>query len=133
MAKRDEITRNQPCALMDQLIKRMLSVCSGLTPKDRTGVIGDLFSVKGYVLSVTLHRQLLKVRWEPFQILFVGQDRDSLCIKKVGVPNSKQTEENRQVPIKGRRAEMLIHLMEAVEHVTKIVRANREHGRQTDG
>src|SRR5580704_11521862 len=117
---------------MDQLIERMLSVCSGLTPKDRARVIGDLFSVKGYMLAVTLHRQLLKVRWEPFQILFVGQDRDRLRIKKVGVPNSEQTEENRQVPIKRRCAEVLIHLMEAIEHGTKIVRANRQHGGQTD-
>src|SRR6267142_3367665 len=117
---------------MDQLIERMLSVSAGLAPKDRTGVIGNLFSVKGYVLAVTLHRQLLEVRWEPFQILFVWQDRDRLRIKKVGVPNSKQTEENRQVPIKRLCAEVLIHLMEAVEHGTKIGRANRQHGGQTD-
>jgi len=85
VSKSDEITRNQARALMDQLIERMLSVRAGLAPKDRTGVIGDLFSVKGYVLAVTLHRQLLKVRWEPFQILFVWQDRDRLGIKKVGL------------------------------------------------
>src|SRR5260370_38267425 len=106
---------------MDQLIERMLSVSAGLAPKDRTGVIGDLFSVKGYVLAVTLHRQLLKVRWEPFQILFVRQDPDRLRIKKVGVPNGKQTEENRQDPIKPCCAQRLIHMMEAIEHGTKIV------------
>src|SRR5262245_19882298 len=118
---------------MNQLIKRMLSVCSGFTPKDRAGIIGDLFSIKRYVLAVTLHRQLLKVRREPFQILFVRQDGDRLRIKKVSVPNSEQTEKNRQVPIKRRCAEVLIHLMKAVEHRTKIVRANCKHGGQTDG
>ena len=95
MAERDEITRNEPRSLVDQLIKRMLSVGAGLPPENWAGIIRDLFPVKRYMLAVTLHRQLLKIRREPFQILFLGKNGDRLCIKEVSVPNSKQAEKNR--------------------------------------
>src|SRR5262249_26982389 len=54
--KRDKVTLNQSCALMNQLIERMLSVSPGLAPQDRTGVIVDPLSIKGDVLAVALHR-----------------------------------------------------------------------------
>ena len=95
MGERDEITRNEPRALVDQLIERMLPIGAGLAPENWTGIIGDLFSAERYMLAVTFHRELLKICREPFQILFVRKNGNRLRIKKVRVPNSKQTEENR--------------------------------------
>src|SRR6516165_1642754 len=52
----DEVARDKPRTLMDQLIKRMLSVCARFAPVDRTSVAGDSFSIEGDVFSVALHR-----------------------------------------------------------------------------
>src|SRR4030095_6390415 len=99
----------------------MLSIGSGLAPKNRTGIVFDRFSNNRHVLSIALHRELLEIGRKPFQILFVRQNRDCLCIKEVTVPNSEQTEKNRQVPLERRCAKMIVDFVEAIEHGAKII------------
>ena len=42
----DEVARNQPRALMDQLVERVLAVGAGLAPVDRAGVVLDRRAVR---------------------------------------------------------------------------------------
>ena len=62
----DEIARDQPGALVDQLIKGMLAIGAGLAPINRAGLIIDMFAGQGDVLAVALHGELLQVGREPF-------------------------------------------------------------------
>src|ERR1700751_5497424 len=106
---------------MDQLVKRMLAVGSWLAPVNRTGIAGDFASIKCDMFAIALHRELLEISREPLQVLLVGKDRDSLRIEEVVIPYSQQSHQNRQVALKGRCAEVLIHLGEAVEHAAKVI------------
>ena len=85
----DKVARNQPRALVNQLIERMLPVRPGFTPIDRPGIVVDLFAIQSDVLAVTLHRQLLQISRKSFQVLLVGQDGDRLRIKEVRVPDAE--------------------------------------------
>ncbi len=71
LAERDEVTRNEPGALMNQLVKGMLAVGSRLAPVDGTGIVGDLGPIERDVLAVALHRQLLQIGGEALQVLLV--------------------------------------------------------------
>ncbi len=95
LSKCDEVARDEPCALVDQLIEGMLPVSSRLAPIDRAGRVGNLGSVQRDVLSVTLHRQLLQIGGESLQILFVRQDRNRLGAEEVAVPDAQQTHQDR--------------------------------------
>src|SRR5262249_4926262 len=61
VSKGDEITRNQPRALVNQLVKRMLAVGAWLAPVDRARVAGHCRAVERDVLAVALHGQLLEI------------------------------------------------------------------------
>src|SRR5438874_4178839 len=101
LAERDEIARNQSRALMDQLIKGVLSVGSRFTPEDGTRVVGDGFSIECHILAVALHGQLLEVGGEALEILFVREHRDGLRFEEVGVPNNQQRHEHWEILLKG--------------------------------
>src|SRR5262249_35747415 len=61
LRKRNEVARDQPSPLMNQLIKGVLSVCAWFAPVDGTSVASDSFPIERDVLSVALHRQLLEI------------------------------------------------------------------------
>ena len=132
LAERDEVARNEPRSLMDQLVKRMLAVGSWLAPVDGAGIVGDFRTIECDVFAVALHRQLLQISREALQVLLVRQDRDGLCAEEVVVPNRQESHEHRQVALKGSCAEVLVHLVEAVQHGAEIIRADRKHRRETD-
>jgi hypothetical protein len=85
-----KVAGDQPRALMNQLIERMLAVGAGFAPVNRAGLVIHFFPVERDVLAVALHRQLLKIRGKAFQVLFVGQNRHRLRAEKVVVPNRQQ-------------------------------------------
>src|SRR6202050_1598806 len=97
LRKGDEVARDEPCSLVNQLIERMLAVGSRFTPINWTRIVRNLFSVKPDVLAIAFHRELLEVGWEAFQVLFVGQDRDRLRPEKIVVPDRQKTHQHRQV------------------------------------
>src|ERR1700722_17400743 len=82
----DEIPRNQPRALMDQLVEGMLSVGAGLAPIDGPGIIIDPASLQRHVLAVALHRELLEIGGKALQILLVGQHGDGMGAEEIVVP-----------------------------------------------
>lgn len=86
--ERDEIARDQSRPLVYQLIKRVLPICAGLAPVDRTGLIIHDPAVKCRSLTVTLHRQLLQIRGKSLEVLFVRQHRDRVSPEEIDVPNT---------------------------------------------
>src|ERR1700722_1656871 len=72
LRKSNEVARDEPSALMDQLVKRMLTVGPRFAPINGAGLMRYLFSFESHVFAVALHRQLLQVCWKAFQVLFVG-------------------------------------------------------------
>src|SRR5262245_39163918 len=127
LSERDEVARNKTRPLMDQLVERVLTVCSGLSPVNRSGRMSDCRSIYGDMLAVALHRQLLQIGRETLQILFIRQYGDSLSIEEIVVPHSKKTHKRRQVSLERRVAEVFVHLMEAIKHGSEVVRPNGNH------
>jgi glucose-6-phosphate isomerase len=72
----DKVTRDEPGSLVNELIKRMLTVCSRLAPVNRAGLIIYLGSVQRDMFAVALHGQLLKISRKSLQVLFVGKHRN---------------------------------------------------------
>src|ERR1700691_4650657 len=109
---------------MNQLIERVLAVGSRLTPVNRTGRISDFRTVECDVLSIALHRQLLQIGWKSLQVLLVRQHGSRLSAEKVGVPDSQKAHQHREVSLERSGAEMLVHLVEAVQHCAEVVRSD---------
>src|ERR1700678_3683430 len=130
LVKPNEIAGNQSSPLVNQLIKRVLSVRTRLAPVDRPRLRCNMCSIKSYMFAVALHRQLLQIRWKPLKVLLIRQNRNRLRIEEIGVPDRQQTQQNRQVASERSRPEVFVHLMKASQHGAKIIRTNRQHSRQ---
>src|SRR5215472_2363225 len=117
---------------MNQLVKGVLSVGSWFSPIDWSCVTSHACAFEGDMLSVALHRQLLKISRKTLQILFVRQDGDGLRSEKVVVPEREQAHQNRQIRFKWRSTEMLVHLMKATQHSAEVIRSDGNHGRKPD-
>ena len=94
--------------------------------------VSDLGPLERDVLAVALHRQLLEIGRESLQVLLVRQHGDRLGAEEIVVPDAQKAHEHRQVALERRGAEVLVHLVEAVEHGAEIVRADGQHGRKAD-
>src|SRR5262245_19682481 len=112
--KGDEVTRDEPGALMDQLVEGVLPIGARLTPVDRAGLVVNRVAIEGDVFAVALHGQLLQIRWEALQVLLVRQDCHGLGVEEVRVPYAQEPQEYRQIVCKGGGAEVLVHLVKAV-------------------
>src|SRR5438128_11071380 len=71
VAEGDEVTRDEPGSLMDQLVERMLAIGARLSPVDGTGRVADLGALAPDVAAVALHRELLQVGREALEVLVV--------------------------------------------------------------
>ena len=61
LRRRDEISGNNVCALMQHLVEAVLAVCAWLAEKHRRGVVVDALAVFGHLLSERFHLELLQV------------------------------------------------------------------------
>src|SRR5215471_10904551 len=127
LTKPDKITWDQPRSLMNQLVKRMLTVGSRLAPIDGPGIVVEFFTIESYMFAVALHRQLLQVGRKSLQILLVRQHRDGLSAEEIVVPDGQEAHEHRQIALKRSGAEMFVHLMEAIQHGAEVIRADCNH------
>ena len=84
------------------------------------------------MLAVALHRQLLQVRGKALQVLLVREDGHRLGAEEIRVPHRQQPEEHRQVALERRGAEVLVHLVEAVQESAEALGTDGDHRRQTD-
>ena len=120
-AKRDEVARDELRALVDQLVEGVLAVRARLAPHDRAGLVVDGVAVERDVLAVALHVELLQVGGEAGEVLVVGEDGDGLGAEEVVVPEPDEAEQHGQVLRERRRAEVLVHGVEAGQHLVEVV------------
>ena len=71
--------------------------------------------------AVALHRQLLQVRGQALQVLVVGQHRERRRAEEVVVPDRQQAEQRRHALLDRRAAEMLVHRVEAGQHLAELL------------
>src|SRR6266702_7109639 len=119
LAEADEIAGDQLCALVNELVEGMLPVGAGLAPDDRPRLIVDGSALQVDMLAVAFHIELLQIGAQVLEILIVRQDRHRLGSEEVIIPESDQAQQDRQVLLKGGCAEVLIHSMEAAEHLAE--------------
>src|SRR6476646_5340757 len=98
----------------------MLAVGSRLAPVDLAGLVVHPFAFAGYMLAVTLHRQLLEISRETFEILLIGQNCRGLRTEKIAVPDCQKPHQRWQILTKRRGSEMLIHLLKALQHGVEV-------------
>src|ERR1700726_3134493 len=115
---------------MNQLVEGMLAIRSRLAPIDGASRVSDLSAIERDVFTITLHRQLLEVSWKSLQILLVRQHSDGLRTEEIVVPDCEKPHEYRQVAFERGGAEVLVHLMESVQHGSEIIRADGYHCRK---
>ena len=128
----DEVAWDQRRSLMDQLVEAVLAVRPRLAPVHRARVVVDLEAIERHALAVRLHRQLLEVRREAFQVLVVGQHGDGLGAEELPIPHRKEPHQRRQVSLQRRGPEVLVHGVEAGEQLAEPLRADGDHRRQAD-
>ena len=130
LTESDKVARNELGSLMNQLVEGMLAVGSRLAPVDRAGLIRNFGTVEGNMFAIAFHYQLLQIGGESFQVLLIRQNRDGLCTEEIIVPDAKKGHEHRQVAFERSCAEVLVHLVEAIEHSAEIIRADGKHRRK---
>src|SRR5262249_22801469 len=129
----DEVTWDQPRALVDELIKGVLAVGSRFTPVNGTSLVIYLVTIEGNGLSVTLHGQLLQIRREPLQVLLVGKNCDRRSVEEVDVPNANEPNQGRELRFERSGVKRFIYLMQAVQDGGEVDRADGHHRREPDG
>ena len=91
----DEVGRDQPGPLVEELVEGVLAVGARLAPEDLAGAALDRGPVPSHRLAVGLHGQLLQVGRKAGQALAVGQDGVGLGPEEVGVPDVQHPLEDR--------------------------------------
>src|SRR5579884_2972272 len=119
LTEANEVARDQLGPLMDKLIERMLAVRTGLSPEDWPGLVAYGRAIERHALAITLHRELLQVGGEAFEILVIREHRDGLRAEEVIVPDDQQPHQHRQIPLEWRSSEMLIHRVEPGKHCSE--------------
>ena len=94
----------------------MLAVGARLAPDDRAGLRRDHLAVQIDMLAVALHLQLLEIGRETRRdCVEYGITPRRLRAEEVVVPDRQQAQQQRQVLLRRRGAEMLVHGVEAGE------------------
>ncbi|SVK52092.1 Uncharacterised protein [Acinetobacter baumannii] len=130
--RRDEIARHQLGALVDQLVERMLTVSARLAPDDRAGLVIHRIAVAIDVLAVGFHVALLEVSGKTVHVLIVRQNGFGFGAEEVVVPNTDQCQQHRQVFLRRRFGEVLIHGVRAAQQLLEVVVTDGQRDRQTD-
>src|SRR5690606_11428670 len=107
--RRQKVAGNQLGALVNQLVKCMLSVGARLTPDNRTGLIHDGMAIAVHRFSVALHVSLLKVSREAVEILVVGENCLRGSSEKVVIPDADERQYHGKIFLEWRVFEMLVH------------------------
>lgn len=128
-----KVARNQLGTLVNELVKGVLAVGTGLTPNNRTRLVVDLVTSLGDRLAVRFHVTLLEVVGKLVQVLVVRQQRLSLSAVKVVVPNANKGQDDRQVLLEGLLGKVQIHLVSTEQKLLKVLVADHQADRQADG
>jgi len=107
----NEITWDEFGALMDQLIKCMLSVCARFPPDDRAGLVRYSLPFSINIFTVTFHISLLEISSKAVQVLIIGEYSFRFCLEEIIVPDPNQCQYYRYIAFKCCIGEMLIHII----------------------
>ena len=117
---------------MDQLVERVLTVGSRLTPDDWASLVVYRVAVTVNILTVGLHVALLEVSGKAVHVLVVRQNRFGFRTEEVVVPDADQRQQHRQVFLRRSGGEVLIHRMRAGQQLNEVVEAHGENDGQTN-
>ena len=130
----DEVRRDEAGALVHELEEGVLAIGARLAPVDFTsGRGGNRGAIAAHGLAIGFHGQLLQVGREAAEVLGVGQHGVGLGAEEVGVPDTEEAHERRDIFLQWRGAEVLVHGVEALEEAHEVHRANGAHEGQADG
>src|SRR5258708_40210345 len=129
LAEANEVAGDQPGALVNELVEGVLAVGAGLTPDDRAGLVVDAVAFQVHMLAIAFHIELLEVSAQAVEILVIRQDRPGLRAEEVIVPDAQQGQDHRQITLEGRGTEMLVHLVEARQHLIELFWSHPDHHR----
>ena len=99
----------------------MLSVCTGLTPDNRPGLVIYVVASPVNTLAVTLHVCLLEVCAEAVHIMVVWEYCMALGSKEIIIPYAKKRQYYRDIILNIRIKEMHIHYMCACKQLAEII------------
>ncbi len=128
----DEIARYHFGTLMNQLVERMLTVSTRLTPDDWACLVIHRIAVTVNVFTVGFHIALLEVGRETVHILVVRQNRFGFSTEEIVVPDTDQRQQHRQVFLRRSGGEVFVHGVRARKQLNKVVEAHRKDDGQTD-
>ena len=131
--ERDEISRDEAGALVDELVERVLTVGSRFAPEHLAGVGGDGRAVPAHRFAVGFHRELLQIGGEAAELLGVGEHGVRLGAEEVDVPDVQEPHEHRHVLGERRRADVLVDGVESREQLAEDLGSELDHERQADG
>ena len=97
LRRRQEIRRYQLCALVYELVKRMLPVGPRLTPDDWSGLVRNRPAAAVNRFSVALHVALLEIGGEAVHVLVIGKYCLGFSAEEIGVPDAQQRKHYRDV------------------------------------
>ena len=126
--KSNEVAGNQVRSLVNQLIKRVLTVSAGLSPEYGAGVIIHFSPIQRDMLAVGFHGELLQIGGKAFEVMRVRQNCYCAGFKEICIPYIQQSHDNRHVLLKRRAAEMFVHRMKTGQHGVERFRTNGNHG-----
>ena len=128
----EELARDHPRALVDQLIERVLTVGAGLTPNNRTAFKRQVSAIHADTFAVTLHLELLEVGRQTRKVVVIGQHSTGCETANLIVPNPNQSQQCRQVFFPLCSAEVGVHRLTTAQERTERIRANGDHQRQAN-
>ena len=128
----NEVGRNQPGTLVDQLEEAVLRVGAGLAPDHSAGGIVDRDAITGDPFAVALHVQLLQEGREMLEVLVVGDHRLGVGPAEIVVPDAEQRQDDRHIAFRRCLDEMLVHRVGAGQQLVKTIRPDRQRDRQAD-
>ena len=127
-----EFTWDHISALMDQLVKRMLTVGAWFTPHNRARRDIQRLAIHADPLAIAFHFELLEIGRQPAQPFIIGQDRARAIATDLSVPKPNQRQHQWHVFRALRALEMDIHRLATTQERIKRVRADRNHQAKTD-
>src|SRR5690554_210447 len=128
-----KVCRDQPGALVNQLVIGVLAVGAYAAPQDRTGCKINRGAVLGYPLAVTFHVQLLQVFRQVLQVFVVGQHRVAAGTPEIVVPHAEHGHHYRQVALGRGCAEVAVHGVGAGQQGPELRHAQGQRDGQADG
>src|SRR5580658_4605517 len=119
----NKVAGDEPRALMDELVERVLPVGAGLAPVNGARFVIHARALESYVLAVALHGELLQVSRETLEVLLVGQNGNGVRIEKVDIPDGEQAQQHRQISVERRGPEVLVDFVETGQHGAEFFRS----------